>query len=287
MADPAPHASFLPRNHRGGRLNHLEPVLFFNGAGLAERAWRAGVRHFIVDWESKGKAERQRGFDTQINEHGVAELRALRNAVGGAVSCRLNELGPWTASEIEHAVAAGATTLFLPMVTGPGQVEAFLRRVDGRAGAAILVETPQACACARDLADFPLSMVYVGLNDLAIARGSHSIFAALVDGTVDRVREAFSRPAFGVAGITRLDAGVPIPFTLLLAELERLDCRFTFARRSFERDFANRDIATELLKINRAWGVLRLRTAGERQATHARLAAAIRGEVRRHQAPGP
>jgi citrate lyase beta subunit len=77
------------------------------------------VRHFIVDWENKGKVERQQGFDTQINVHGVAELRALRRAVGGVVSCRVNSLGPWTAQEIDDALAAGATTLFLPMVKSP------------------------------------------------------------------------------------------------------------------------------------------------------------------------
>ncbi|MBI1947952.1 MAG: aldolase [Deltaproteobacteria bacterium] len=245
------------------------------------------MRRFIVDWESKGKAERQRGFDTQVNQHGVAELRALRQAVDGHVSCRLNELGPWSAAEVDQAVEAGATTLFLPMVKSPRQVEVFLHLLDGRAEAAILVETPQACARARELATFPLSMVYVGLNDLAIARGSHSIFEALVDGTVDRIREAFASHALGVAGLTRLDAGAPVPFTLLLAALERLDCRFTFARRSFQRDFAQRDIAPELARIELAWDALRLRTASERQAAHTRLAAAIRDDVRRHQVTGP
>lgn len=245
------------------------------------------MRHFIVDWENKGKVERQQGFDTQINVHGVAELRALRRAVGGVVSCRVNSLGPWTAQEIDDALAAGATTLFLPMVKSPEQVEIFLRQLDGRAQAAILVETPQACACARELADFPLAMVYVGLNDLAIARCSHSIFTSLVDGTIDRIRESFASHAFGVGGLTRIDAGAPIPFALLLAELERLDCSFTFARRSFERDFAGRDIAQELGKIEVAWDALRMRTPSERQASHERFTAAVHEDVRRHQVPGP
>ena len=268
-------------------MTRLEPILFFSDPALAERAWHSGVRHFIVDWENKEKAARQRGFDTQINDHGVTELRVLRALVDGLVSCRVNALGPWTALEVEQALAAGATTLFLPMVKSPGQVDAFLRQIDGRAQAAILVETPEACACATELASFPLAMVYVGLNDLAIARGSRSIFSALADGTVDRLRECFSSHAFGAAGLTRLDAGAPIPFALLLAELERLDCRFTFARRSFERDMAERDIAAELAKIDRAWDALRLRTAAERQATHARFAAAVDDDERRLRVSGP
>ena len=268
-------------------MRRLEPILFYSDATRARRAWLSGVRHFIVDWETKGKADRQRGFDTQVNDHGVDELRALRGAVGGQVSCRVNELGPWTARELDQAIGDGATTVFLPMVTSPGQVETFLGLLNDRARAAILVETPQACACAHELASFPLAMVYVGLNDLAIARGSANIFEALVDGTVDRVREAFSTHALGVAGLTRIDAGAPIPFALLLAELERLDCRFTFARRSFERDFADRYIERELARIQGAWRELKLRTPAERQASHARLGAAVRDDVRRLQVTGP
>ena len=81
--------------------------------------------------------------------------------------------------------------------------------VGGRCGLGILVETLPAVAAAAGLATRPLSRVYVGLNDLRIARGSSELFEPLVDGTVDRIRADVERLPFGVAGLTRPDAGTP------------------------------------------------------------------------------
>ena len=52
----------------------------------------------------------------------------------------------------------------------------------------------------------PLSRVYVGLNDLMIDRRGGSLFAPLVDGTVDHVARAVAGAGipFGVAGLTVL-----------------------------------------------------------------------------------
>lgn len=220
----------------GGVSVMIEPMLFEHDPRQAVADLAEGVREFVVDWESRGKDARQRGYDTEIRPGSEADLRAMAALPGARIWCRIN--GWWWGSdrEIERAIAAGASGLFLPMVTAADAVERFLRRVDGRCAAGILVETTEAVAIASTLVRLPLDRVYFGLNDFAISRGGGSIFRAVGDGTVERMAAVFAGSPFGFGGLTRLAAGHPVPCRYLLEEMVRLDCRFTFLRRSFRTD---------------------------------------------------
>ena len=163
--------------------------------------------------------------------------------------CRLNRFGPRTAEEVDEALAAGADELLLPMVRSAQEVEFVLAHVDGRADTGILVETLAAVGAAAELARLPLSRVYVGLNDLAIERGTPSIFAPLADGLLGELRERFAAVRFGFGGLTLPDAGAPVPCRLLIGEIARLRADFTFLRRSFYRDVAGRNVEEEVPRI--------------------------------------
>jgi hypothetical protein len=234
-------------------VSAFELALFASDLAVVAEAVPAGVESVLVDWEHEGKATRQAFADTEVNNHTVEHLLAVRALAPARVLCRLNAFGPGTAAEVERAVLV-ADELLLPMVGGVEEVERALGLVDGRAGLGILVETNAAVAAADELARLPLSRVYVGLNDLAIERRSASIFAPLVDGTLDEVRECFAGARFGFGGLTLPDAGSPIPCRLLLGELARLRCDFTFLRRSFYRDVAGRDVRLEVARIHLAVG---------------------------------
>src|SRR4051794_32839421 len=158
----------------------------------------AGAAGVVVDWERRGKARRQAGEGTQINTDTPADLSRMRAAVDGRLICRVNGFGPWTAAEVEDALARGADELLLPMVRTVEEVDRTLDLVAGRGGLGILVETQAAVDRAAALAARPLSRIYVGLNDLRIDRRSDSLFHPLVDGTVEAVR-AIARQPFGVA----------------------------------------------------------------------------------------
>jgi hypothetical protein len=206
----------------------------------------AGATGVVVDWERRGKARRQAGEGTQINEDTPADLTRVRAATdGGTVLCRINGYGDWTAAEVDEAVERGADELLLPMVRTPEQVDRTLDLVGGRCGLGILVETQSAVQQAAALAARPLSRVYLGLNDLRIDRGSTALFEPLVDGTVDAVRAAVPG-AFGVAGLTLPECGDPVPSRLLAGELARLGADFTFLRRSFLADVEGRDLDVEV-----------------------------------------
>jgi hypothetical protein len=208
----------------------------------------AGATGVIVDWERRGKARRQAGEGTQINGDTPDDLSRMRAATDGRLLCRINGFGPWTAWEVDEAVARGADEVLLPMVRTPEEVDRALDAVGGRCGLGILVETQDAVARVRELARRPLSRVYLGLNDLRIDRRSDNLFAPLIDGTVDAVRSQVPG-TFGVGGLTLPGGGIPVPSALLGAELVRLGADFTFLRRAFTADMAGRDPFVEVPRL--------------------------------------
>jgi hypothetical protein len=229
-------------------MTGFELVLFSIDPALIRRAVAAGAATVIVDWESDQKQDRQLGADTEINHHTPADLRRVRAATDAHVLCRVNAFSDRTAEEVEAAVAGEADELLLPMVRTSAEVEATLELVAGRCRLGILVETNEAVALAKELAGLPLSRVYVGLNDLAIERGTSTIFAPLVDGTLEELRPLFPM-LFGFGGLTLPDLGAPVPCRLLIAELARLGCSFSFLRRSFHRDIGGRDVGAEVPRL--------------------------------------
>jgi hypothetical protein len=238
----------------------FELFLFSTDRATVSRCTEAGVDGFIVDWESKGKEARQAGADTEINRDTPEDLRRVRAATGARLLCRLNQAGPWTRGEIEEAVAGGADEILLPMVRRPDEVREAISIAGDRCGVGILIETVDAVRCARELAALPLTRVYVGLNDLSIERKSRSIFEPLTDGLADGIRPLFTVP-FGLAGLTLPECGRPVPCRLLIGEMARLACGFSFLRRSWRRDMLGRDPRVEVPRLRAA-----IDRAGQRSA---------------------
>ncbi|MBI3742592.1 MAG: hypothetical protein HY257_12670 [Chloroflexi bacterium] len=240
----------------------MELLLFSTNPDFIQQATKAGVHGIIVDWENFGKEKRQELADTQINHDTLDDLRRVRAATQGLVVCRINESGVTTKKEVEQAIDAGADEILLPMVRTTGQVEQVLKFARDRCKVGILVETKAAVQIADELARLPLARVYLGLNDLAIERQVQNIFSAITDGTVERVKRAFRVP-FGFGGLTLPERGQPIPCRLFIGEMARLDCQFSFLRRSFHRDIHGRDVAIEIPRLLNAIQFARLRSTDQ------------------------
>ncbi len=249
-------------------------TLFSVDPSFIRPAVEAGVQEIIVDCEFRDKHRRQADADTEINHDTIEDLRRVRACTQARVLCRINSFGADTPREIADAVEAGADEILLPMARTPAEIERAITLVGGRCGLGIILETVGAVACASELARLPLSRVYVGLNDLAIERGTRNIFTAVRDGTVEEVRRHFHVP-FGFAGMTLPEMGSPIPCRLLIAELTRLQCDFSFLRRSFRRDIQGRDMAVEIPRILEAFRLTRLRSAPEMARDRQHLVEAI------------
>ena len=268
----------LARRRDFVRVAYIDLFVFTTDPARAASVVGAGAAGVVVDWERRGKRRRQAGADTQINADTPADLTEVRDAVGrrGRVLCRVNGWGPWTAGEIELALALGADEILLPMVRRAGDVDAALDVVRGRAGGlGILVETVDAVRDVEPLlTGRPLSRVYLGLNDLRIDRRARCLFTPLVDGTVDRVAAAARAAAvpFGVAGLTVPEGGNPVPCRLVNGALARVGASFTFLRRSFAADVAGRDTAVEIGRILAAAEAARWRPPDAVESDAAELA---------------
>lgn len=253
----------------------LDLVLFEKRPAAMAAALAAGIDGLIVDLEHAGKERRQEGADTEINGHSPADLDPARQLGARLRYCRLEGPGIWREAEVEEVLERGATHLLLPMVEHPAQVERLLARVAGRAAVGILVETVAAVAAAGELARLPICGAFVGLNDLAIERRSKNIFAALADGTVEKVAAAFAGRELGFAGVTAIDCGAPVPARLLIAEMARLGATFSFLRRSFRRDLIGRNMAHEVARLRAAWELLLRRDARQVESDRRELAARL------------
>jgi hypothetical protein len=230
-------------------------LLFSTDVTTISAAVAGGASAVVIDWEAAGKHQRQAGADTQIGSDTLDDLIRVRRGTTAKVICRTDRFGEVTHGQIDAAARFGADEVLLPMVTGPEEVEAALDYAAARVGVGILIETESAVRCVAELSRLPLTRVYVGLNDLSIQRRSACLFDALVDGTVERLRGHFSVP-FGFAGLTRPGRGFPVPVELLMSEMVRLDCAFSFLRRSFHRDIAGesgKDVTAEILAALKAF----------------------------------
>ena len=253
----------------------MDLFLFTVDPGWGGDVVAAGAAGIIVDWERRGKERRQAGEGTQISTDTPEDLTRMRAATDGRLICRVNGFGPWTAAEIDDAIARGADEVLLPMVRTAESVDRALEFVAGRAGLGILIETQDAVDATAELARRPLSRIYVGLNDLRIDRRSDQLFRPLVDGTVDAVRAAVSQP-FGVGGLTLPGSGFPVPSEVLAAELVRLRTDFTFLRRSFIADMQGRDPWVEVPRLLAFLAALGRADPAEAAADRGRLLAATR-----------
>jgi hypothetical protein len=242
--------------------DRYELLLFSTERDFVLEAVEAGVDGIIVDWELDGKLRRQAQADTEINHDTVDDLRRVRSWVDIPVTCRINPPGKQTERELEAAIDAGADEVFVPMVRSPDELARIIDMAGERCGVGALIETTAAVACTSELAKLPVSRFYVGLNDLAIERRSSSIFDAIADGTVERVRSAVPGP-FGFAGLTAPEGGHPIPCRLLISELVRLNSTFSFLRRSYRRDARGQDQAALISRIRSALAAARNRTPAE------------------------
>ena len=212
-------------------------LLFYSNKSLINRIATKDITGIIVDWERKGKEERQIHYNTEINIHDkktLVEARSIRNK---HLICRVNGGPHLGLDEISTAISLGADEILIPMVTHPNEIiQALEFCVSKNIKVGILVETLGAVESIHDFAKLPLSRVFFGLNDYAIQSSNSNIFSPIIDDTIKYVADAVQDIPFGFGGLTHTDLGSPISCRLLLAEMIKHGCSFSFLRRSFYRD---------------------------------------------------
>lgn len=253
----------------------IELLVFETAPETVRSLADAGFSSFIVDLERLGKDLRQLGFNTEINANTAEDISTLRDLGIRRIWTRVNAFGPHTEGEIHVAIQNGAACIVLPMVRATEEVESVLRYIDGRAELCVMIETPEAVKIATQLNRMPISSAYFGLNDYAIGTGNRNIFAPIAEGVVDRVRASLDRKKFGFGGLTHPESGFPLPSIGILLELERLECSFTFLRRSFKRDLSQYGPRAICARLAAEWRNAQQRTDTQRKEDHDELSRKI------------
>jgi hypothetical protein len=243
----------------------IKLFLFYNGSLAIDMAKSSSIDGLVIDCESFQKHDRQIHFDTEINEYTPKEVSIVRRELPDTyLICRINgftapsEVAKQAVSPCEEAhvaVELGANEIFLPMVQSISQIEDVLERISNKSSLSLMIETPWAVEHAAALDRLPIKRVFVGLNDLMIQYGSQNLFENVFNGTVQKIRNNIRHAEFGFGGLTLPSYGAPIPCELLMSELARMRCDFTFLRRSFYRDITHSKISARkaIDTIQSAW----------------------------------
>ncbi len=220
----------------------LRLMYITNQPEVALVAESAGVDRIFLDMEYIGKTLRQGGMDTVQCHHTLEDIAAVRQVLTRAqLLVRCNPVHdaaadyPSTEEEINGILQSGADVIMLPYFKTAAEVARFLKAVDGRATAMLLVETPEAVEHIDEILALPgIDEVHIGLNDLSLGYHKKFMFELLSDGTVESLCEKFHRRGipYGFGGIASLGRGA-LHSEYIIAEHFRLGSTCAILSRSF------------------------------------------------------
>ena len=265
----------------------LKLMYITNRPDIALIAEKNGVDRIFVDMEYIGKAERQGNLDTVKNHHTIHDIQVLRGVLTQAeLLVRVNPIHEKTdeydssEEEIEASIRAGADIIMLPFFKTVEEVKRFLRIVNGRVRAMLLLETPEAVEVLDEILDIPgIDEIHIGINDLSLGYKKRFMFELLTDGTVERLCRQIGQKGifYGFGGIASLGRGL-VPAELIIKEHYWLGSRMAILSRSF----CNVDQFEDINAIEEIFfrGVREIRTLEKECASHTRYFTDNRKELK-------
>lgn len=212
-------------------------------AGIAEKA---SVNRIFIDLETIGKEERQGHVDSVKSYHNIEDVSRVKEVLSKAqLLVRVNPLYEGTGGEVDAVIERGADLVMLPMYKSLDEVRRFVGLVAGRAKVMLLCETNEAAALVSETAALDgVDEMFIGLNDLHLARQMRFMFELLADGTVDDLCGKIGKSGipYGFGGIAQLNLGM-LPAHYIIAEHYRLGSNIAILSRSFYDSNCNDDNA--------------------------------------------
>ena len=211
----------------------------------------------MIDFDKQGKKERQRnakkllGNLTTISTDGMDTLMRAIEADVSAVTVRVpKDQGKGdTIGLMLRLRSLGVKSFLLSMVDREEEVFWAREALGPSVRLGVMLETKEAVNRVEEIGRSGSDYFFIGLVDLALQRGTKSIFTPLVDGVMDRIAEKLSGREFGFGAATVVGGGSPIPNRLLLGEMVRLGATFTLLRTAFARDSRNKVLGEEILNL--------------------------------------
>lgn len=229
-------------------------IYITNIPAVALIAEKYGVEQVMVDLETLGKEERQKGMNTVQSHHSIEDIATISNMLTKAEM--LVRVNPWnenSACEIESVIASGADRIMLPMWKSAKEVNSFLKAVNKRVRTTLLLETKEAVACLDEvLANPMIDEIHIGLNDLHLSYGLTFMFELLSNGIVETICEKCKvhNVPYGFGGIAKIGEGT-LPAERIVMEHYRLGSTKVILSRSF----CNTDEICDLAEIQTIFAI--------------------------------
>jgi 2-keto-3-deoxy-L-rhamnonate aldolase RhmA len=265
-----------------GAPPHFLLTLWTSDPELAARADQAGVDRVGLDLETLGKRQRQRPeLGTWISAHRLGQLRPVGRALSqAALFVRTNASHPRLREEVEQLLDCGVSVLMFPNFQRVGELETFLRIVDGRAKTVPLLERLAAAERIEQIVALSeIDEIHVGLNDLAIDLALKHRIGVLGTTTLARVAAIVvgAGKRLGVGGLGRArDTNLPVPSDLVYAQYPRLGASAALISRSFAANaLSSEKLAEEIANLRRRMRYWYARSPEELQAAQLALEARL------------
>lgn len=228
-------------------------MLFTHDPELSRKAEQAGIDRIVVDFEFRGKEERQSGYHLEVNKATLDDLRRIRRSVEIPVVARINPLSSESGEEIKAVISEGANIVMLPMFRTVSEVTDFLKMTGSGVRTNLLFETKASVNIAPEVASMGFDEYYIGLNDMAIDYNLSFAYDVLRYNMVSSLRQALRGRPFGFGGITIIGGGSPLRTTEILKEMARHGCSLAILRRAFKRDILGKSMPKEITRIKKTY----------------------------------
>jgi citrate lyase beta subunit len=108
----------------------LKLMYITNSPDVALIAEKYGVDRIWIDLETLGKEERQKGMNSVISHHSIADIAKIKPLLTRSeMLVRVNPINPNSKQEIDDVIKAGADIVMLPMWKDEKDVKTFLRYI--------------------------------------------------------------------------------------------------------------------------------------------------------------
>lgn len=232
----------------------LKLMYITNNPNVALVAEKNGVERIMIDLETLGKEERQKGMNTVKSHHTVDDVKKISAVIkSSAVLVRINPWNETSADEVEAVISAGADIIMLPMWKTVTEVQEFLLAVGGRVRTVLLLETKEAAEILDEVLEIPmLDEIHIGLNDLHLSYRLTFMFELLANGVVEELCEKCKKKGigYGFGGIARIGEGT-LPAERIVLEHYRLGSGMAILSRSF----CNASEIDDIAEIDRIFAV--------------------------------
>ncbi len=185
-------------------MKKLNTIAISNNNEKCQILSNSGVDQIMIDCESIGKLDRQKGKNAVFNSHNINDILNIeRSKIRSKFICRINPYNKFTFKEIDQVVDCNYDYIMLPMINNLENYFKIIKYIDKRIKVIPLIETSFSLIFLNYILHEDIDQVHFGLNDLSISFGTKNIFQILLSKIfINAIKESKKKcKIVGIGGI--------------------------------------------------------------------------------------